>query len=239
MANDMESERKDAIDAFLRDTYNPFKKRLMIDCAEGSALSFGQTIASRLEKFDADYNWRGGYVNDISGKKYSGGLSARKAIQVGLGYGWGDDPASAYVMSALAFCGFWEPKTQEAAVVRELLREIFKLKTSNLELLLKAVKENESEILGTTENPVWLHLIALQEQYDFVDDDVVANTALTLARIDAIAEGSLLKDYELASLAEYLNSIIRKRTVDYSLDNLNRLQLRATIPADLAMVADQ
>lgn len=226
----------DAIDEFLKATYNANKHRWMTECAEGSLLDFSKKIEVRLKRFNAHWSWRKGYSGDLSGDKYSSGLSGRKAIQVGLGYEWGDDPASAYVMTALAFCGFWNPKTQKAAVVVELLREIFKLKTANLENLLSAIKENSDDILGQVENPIWLHILALQEIYDFDDTDLVSNTALSVSRLDAMEDGKLLKDWELSSLVQYLNGLVKATEANYSVEGFKKYQLRDSNPAEFPAV---
>ena len=220
---------KDAIHDFLETTYNPLKHRLMLQRA-GSASEYADLVEERLKKSACDYGWRSNYWVDISSaKKYSTGLSARRAIWAGIGHGWANNPVEAYVMVALAFCGIWKPDEQDPKAVLDLLKEIFKLKTANMVALTESVRDNQDGILGIVENQIWLHLIALQETYDFTDSDVAENTALSTARIESMETGELLKDYELASLATYLNEITQAGT--YTEDSLSALQLRATTPA--------
>lgn len=221
----------DSIDAFSEE-YNGHKRKIMEACVDAdSALKFGSIVRQRLEVFGVAWSWRPGYINDLRGDKYSGGLSIRKATQVGLGYQWGDTPKSAYAMVALAFSGYWEPMTQDASVVRELLSEIFKLKTANMAKLLQAIRDNEGGVLGETENPIWLYLLGLQESYDFDDTDITDNTALSKKRIEEMAEGNLLADYELESLAAYLSEITDNEH-QYSKDELSKMQMSASIPVD-------
>jgi hypothetical protein len=223
------AEQKDAIHDFLEETYNPLKHRLMLQ-RHSSASEHADLIQNRLEKAGCDYGWRSNYWVDISSaKKYSTGLSARRAIWAGIGHGWANNPVEAYVMVALAFCGIWKPDEQDPKAVLDLLREVFKLKTANMIALTESVRDNQDGILGIVENQIWLHLIALQETYDFTDSDVAENTALSTARIESMETGELLKDYELASLATYLNEITQAGT--YTEDSLSALQLRATTPA--------
>jgi hypothetical protein len=223
------AEQKDAIHDFLEETYNPLKHRLMLQ-RHSSASEHADLIQNRLEKAGCDYGWRSNYWVDISSaKKYSTGLSARRAIWAGIGHGWATKPAEAYIMVALAFCGIWKPDEQDPKAVLDLLREIFKLKTANMIALTESVRDNQDGILGIVENQIWLHLIALQETYDFTDSDVAENTALSTARIESMESGELLKDYELASLATYFNEITQAGT--YTEDSLSALQLRATTPA--------
>jgi hypothetical protein len=223
------AEQKDAIHDFLEETYNPLKHRLMLQ-RHSSASEHADLIQNRLEKAGCDYGWRSNYWVDISSaKKYSTGLSARRAIWAGIGHGWANNPVEAYVMVALAFCGIWKPDEQDPKAVLDLLKEIFKLKTANMQALTEAVRENKDEILGEVENQIWLHLIALQadERFDFTDADVAENTALSVSRIAEMQAGSLLKDYELASLAEYLNKITQTND-PYTQKSLSDLQLRVT-----------
>lgn len=233
------SDKTDEIDKFFERTYNPRKIKLLTEEADGSLLSWGQKVERVLKRKNADVAWRSGYLNDFVGDKYKMGLSGRRTIQVGLGYEWGDTPAMAYIMASLAFAGLWEPKFQKAAVVRGLLTEIFKLKTTNLEKLMAAVKENKHNIIGEIENPIWLHILALQEHYNFDDTDLLSNTPLSEKRLDEMEQvGSLLVDYELAGLAEYLNSVVGNLEANYTADTLNELQLRATIPASFLSFED-
>ena len=221
------AETRDALDDFLDQVYNPLKHKLILTrplpAGEYTAL-----VEKRIEKANCAHGWRKNYWVDISSaEKYGTGLTARRAVWIGIGHGWADSIAEAYVMTALAFCGVWKPDEQDPKAVLDLLREIFKLKTANMQALTEAVRENKDEILGEVENQIWLHLIALQAKLDFTDADVAENTALSVSRIEEMESGSLLKDYELASLAEYLNKITQTND-PYTQKSLSDLQLRVT-----------